>query len=228
MRHSQIIDELANGKISLEIGLKRAKVLLHELSDEKLNEWVNSELEGYSDDDELPEYRVVSGMLKGSYLKGTMGNYVKMNNVSLPIGHAPEDIKKEILSVRFFESVAGLIALKNPQGEKGNICKPIPADCHGLLVRLIGDPHIVIVNARVEIGTHEVDSILSRIESKLLDVLLKLEDEFGSLDELDIDKSHVEQTELDRVIKEIQIIIFNKSITIGDNNTIKGSDISSQ
>ena len=228
MSHSRIINELANSSITLETGLKRAKLLLHKLGDEKLNAWVNSELTGYADNDELPAYRVVSGRLMGSYVKGTTSNFIKVNNVSLPIGNAPEDVKREILSVKFFDSTAGLRTLTNPGGEKSSICKPIPADCYGLLIELIGDPYIRLVDARVEVGFHEVDTVLSCIESKLLDVLIKLEDKFGNLDDLDIDLSHIQQAELDRLINEMQIIVYNKSITIGDGNTIKGSDISAQ
>ena len=228
MSHSQIINDLANSSITLETGLKRAKLLLHKLGDEKLNTWVNSELVGYSDSDELPTYRVISGRLMGSYLKGTVSKYFSVKNVSLPIGNAPDDIKKEVLSVKFFDGVAGLKALINSRSEKGSLCKPIPADCYGILINLIGDPYISLVDAHVEVGFHEVDTILSCIESKLLDVLIKLEEEFGNLDDLDIDISCIEKAQLDRLIKEMNIIVFNKSITIGDGNTIKGSDISAQ
>lgn len=228
MSHSRIIIDLANSSSSLETGLKRAKVLLHKVGDEKLNAWVNSELTGYSDWKELPDYRIVSGRLMGSYLKGTMSNYVSVKNVSLPIGNAPDDIRKELLSVKFFEGVAGLRALVNPRSEKGSLCKPIPADCYGALIELIGDPYIRLVDAHIEVGFHEVDNIISCIESKLLDVLIKLEDEFGNLDDLDIDISSIEHKQLDRLVKEMHIIVFNKSVSIGDGNTIKGSDISAQ
>lgn len=228
MSHSRIISELANSKITLETALKRAKLLLHKLDDEKLNKWVNAELIGYSDKDELPEYRVVSGRLMGNYVKGTMSNYVSVKNASIPISNAPDDIKEEILSVKFFDGVAGLRALINPKSEKGSLCKPIPAECYGLLKEFIGDPHVNLMDARVEVGFHEVDTILSCIEAKLLDVLIKLEDEFGNLDDLDIDLSQVEQAQLDRLIKDIHLIVYNKSITIGDGNMIKGSDITAQ
>lgn len=228
MSHSRIISELANSEITLETALKRAKLLLHKLGDEKLNSWVNAELIGYSNDDELPEYRVITGRLMGNYIKGNMMNYISAKNTSIPIGNASEEIRDELLSVKFFDSVAGLRALIDKRPEKGSLCKPIPADCYGLLRKFIGDPYLNLTDARVEVGFHEVDTILSCIEAKLLDILIKLEDEFGNLDDLDIEISNVEKAQLEKLINEMHLIVYNRAITIGDGNTIKGSDITAQ
>ncbi|MBQ6272118.1 MAG: hypothetical protein IJK65_10430 [Clostridiales bacterium] len=228
MSYSKIIEQLANSEITIETALKRAKLLLHKLGDTKLDEWVNSEIVGYSEDSVLPKYRVITGRLVGNYLKGNSGNYIKFTNASLPIGNVPDEFRKELLTVKFFEGVATLSVLADSRGETGCICKPIPADYYGLLGKYSGNPFITITDARVEVSYHEVATILSCIETKLLDVLIKLEDEFGKLDDLDIDLSNVDQTYLEQVIREMRTIVFNTSIRIGDGNTIKGSDINAQ
>lgn len=55
--------------------------------------------------------------------------------------------------------------------------------------------------------------------------ILTLEKEFGNLDELDIDISTKDTAELKEIVNYIQINLYDNSITIGDNNKIKHSDI---
>ena len=71
-------------------------------------------------------------------------------------------------------------------------------------------------------------NIFSKVTSKLLDILLLLEKEFGNLDELDIDVDNKTEEELEEICNKLQIIIYNdKRVTIGNNNRIKDSTIAS-
>ena len=68
----------------------------------------------------------------------------------------------------------------------------------------------------------------SNIENRLLDVLILLEKEFGVLDDLDIDVESKSEDEKEGIVKQLQIIIFNdNSVTIGNGNKIKDSNIAS-
>ena len=73
---SKIIKDLANDKVDLYTALKRTKVLLQDLNDEEILKWVNYEIEGYPDDVNLPDYRIVPGQLYGSYIKGSMAMHM--------------------------------------------------------------------------------------------------------------------------------------------------------
>ena len=84
---------------------------------------------------------------------------------------------------------------------------------------------ITIITANVIIDPHMVVNVLSVIENKLLDILMVLEKEFGSLDDLDIDISNKSETELQGVVKQISFIINDNSVTIGDGNKIKDLQI---
>lgn len=70
-----------------------------------------------------------------------------------------------------------------------------------------------------------VVNALSVIENKLLDILLVLEKEFGSLDDLDIDISNKSKAELQDVATQITYIINDNSVIIGDGNKIKDLQI---
>jgi hypothetical protein len=52
--------------LSLSSALLKTKVLLHKLGAPELTDWVNMELHGYVDGAEVPDYRMVHGVLKGN------------------------------------------------------------------------------------------------------------------------------------------------------------------
>ncbi len=61
--------------------------------------------------------------------------------------------------------------------------------------------------------------ILSSIRTKLIELVIALDKEFGNLDNLDIDVNEKDLKELNR---KIDVIIFqDDSIQIGDNNKLK-------
>lgn len=129
MARSQIIKDLANGTIDTMTALKRAKVLLSELGNEKLLNWVNYEIAGYPNGVPLPDYRVAHGNLVGSYIKGSMAAHITYTNVSLPLGKMPDDLKDLILKVEFHESSDALKQLlESSLDGTGQLGKVIPAD----------------------------------------------------------------------------------------------------
>ena len=229
MAKSKIIKELANGVINTTTALKRAKVLFSELKNETLLNWVNYEISGYPENNPLPDYRILSGKLMGSYFKGSMASHMKWNNVSIPLGNMPEDVVDKLLSVPLYEGVDALIHLiqQNEKAE-GNVGKIIPADLFSAISFYNNDPYMIITSAQVIVGSHHVTNIITTIENKLLDALILLENEFGNLDELDIDTSTKTAEEISKLTKELIVIIYNdQSVNIGDGNRIKDSNIAS-
>ena len=53
-----IIDALSSKDGSLTNALLKTKILLHKIGHKELTEWVNKELNGYSESDIIPTYRV--------------------------------------------------------------------------------------------------------------------------------------------------------------------------
>ena len=87
---------------------------------------------------------------------------------------------------------------------------------------------MIITDARVELNMPQILNIFSKVESILLDILFYLEKQFGNLDELDIDTDSKNEEELKEIIQHIQVIIYNDhKVSVGDNNKIKDSTVSS-
>lgn len=227
MAKSKIIKDLANSTVDVMAALKRAKVLFAELNNEELLNWVNYELMGYPPGADLPDYRIEHGTLRGSYFKGSMAQHMKWTDVSIPLGKMPEDLKKDILEVQFRESVSALKQLSETN-ENGRLEKIIPADFFPAIATFNNDPYMIIIAARVVVGAQCIPNIFSVIENRLLDALIIMEKEFGNLDDLDIDISQKTNDELQEIIKNLYVIIYNnQSVNIGDNNKIKDSQIAS-
>ena len=222
MAKSRIIKELANSEIDLKTALKRAKIILSDLEDDEITQWVTYEIAGYPDNDLLPAYRIIQGSLKGNYFLGAPTPRVQCSNSPLSTGDMPKEIRDALLNVYLLEGVEALKMLSDRQGDIG---KSIPQEYCGLIQKYSKNPLITIITANVIIDPHMVVNVLSVIENKLLDILMVLEKEFGSLDDLDIDISNKSETELQGVVKQISFIINDNSVTIGDGNKIKDLQI---
>lgn len=230
MPKSEIIKDLANGAVDTLTALKRTKVLLSEFNNDELNDWVNYEIIGYPDEVKIPSYRTVRGNLMGCYFKGSMASHMTWNHVSIPLGKMPDNLKEILLTVYFREGVDALKQLADKAASSDiNIGKSVNADFFPVIAHYNDDPYMMITSATVEIGNQCVHNVFSAIENRLLDILILLEKEFGNLDELDIDLTKKSDYEKEKIIKQIQVIVFNdNSVNIGDGNKIKDSSIVSR
>lgn len=230
MAKSKIIKDLANSSVDTMTALKRAKVLLSEIDNEDVNNWVNYEIAGYPDDVALPDYRITKGNLFGSYFKGSMASHMTWTNVSIPLGKMPDELQNSLLQISFRQSVEALKKLAESTTLKdGQLGKVIPADLFPSIASFNNDPYMIITSARVIVGEQCISDIFAAVENRLLDVLILLEKEFGNLDELDLDVTTKTPDELKSIAERIILIVYNdQSVTIGNNNKIKDSTIASK
>ena len=217
MAKSKIIKEFAQGNIDIETILKQLKLLLVDLEKEELINWVNYEIEGYPNSSDIPEYRECQGILKGTFL-----NYnTQCKNAPIPLKSNTPDILKEY--TRKISLRQGVSALKKLRESSGGVCIAIPSD------NLINIQHYAAVSmtylmsAVIETSNTVPYSIISTIENKVMDILLLLEKEFGCLDDLSIDISGKENQEIEKIAKNITIIINDNHIEIGNDNAIKNT-----
>lgn len=230
MAKSQIIKDLANGTADIQTALKRTKVLLQELNNDKLLQWVNYEIEGYPENADIPDYRMIGGQVYGTYFKGSIATHVQYNHVPISLGNLPDEIKNDILTIKITQGIEALNAMviESRRKENGGLTRLIPSELYPHIAQANNDLGMIIVTASVELNMAEILNIFPKIESKLLDILLFLEKQFGKLDDLDINTESKSEEELERITNHIYVVIYNdKSITIGDKNKIKDSNIAS-
>lgn len=210
---SDIINELVDTDKSVTSPLLKTKVLASRLKNTELLNWVNNELNGYDFHGEVPEYRQCVGNVSGTYING----YMQVNDQPLPTAGLPEKLEQSIRQMDFYQSVATLESLQK-ENKSGTLEAVFPAELAAIMERNIqkmGNPFFQIVRARKYTSVNVVTQILSVIRSKLLDFMLKLDEEFGNLTELE---------ELQKKNERISTIMNQTIINTGDGNVVNTGD----
>jgi len=203
---SDIINELVDTDRTVSAPLLKTKVLAHRTKNEELGDWASKELSGYLQYDELPSYRQRKGKVVGTFINGNM----KYTNQPLPTGN-------------FFQSITALEELISADSEEplqmGFSAEIVSMITHEM--REMDNPYFQVINAKTIIAPSVVTEIVAIVRSKLLDFMLKIDTEFGSLTEIeDLQSKNKEVNEIMR-----QTIINTTGdgnvITAGDNTKVK-------
>lgn len=215
MARSQIIKDFISSKMDIDTALQNLMAILYCLDDEGLINWAKKELEGYDTYDELPKYRKLKGRVMASFFVG----YAQYPKRQFGIAHLDKEVQESLLSINIYNSISSLIEMKNLEKSVG---KPIPPEFYAIL-QANSNSHIT--SASVDIDLTSINDIISKVKTKILETLLFLEKEFGDLDGLDVDISIKNSEELRSIINHIEIKLYDNSISLGDNNRIKNSNI---
>lgn len=173
------------------------------MGEKSLLMWVNNELNGYSNKDDIPNYRIVS-----TAIYGTVASYsTRWTNHRLPIMHLDEEIQENLSQIEFNESISTLMNLAKSDRP---LSQSLSTKYGFLLSEGLGND-LVVESSYQQISVGQVVQIITLIRSRLLDFILELSDKFSNLEE-DVDlKKESEKMNT----KEL----FNHTI-FGDNTTI--------
>jgi hypothetical protein len=127
----QIISDLTNDDKSLVSSLLKTKVFASRIKNKNLLEWVNREINGYSMDDSLPDYRVGSATSSCTLRQG----YAMQENTPVPISFiSDENLRNFFVQFEFRDSVKTLESYINNK-ENDTLMKILPIDFWALLTR---------------------------------------------------------------------------------------------
>ena len=212
MARSQLLKDIVNGKESIESILLRLKVILSDLDNEPIMNWINGELQGYKEVDEVPSYRILKGRPVGTYVVNFQFQYTDAQ-VPLEALISGETIDKLVV-LNVTDSVVIIQNILN--GENGNnYVKPISTTfCHS-----ISRAELQVASMRIQFSSNQLDGIISNVKTKLVEIVMELEKRFDNLDDLDI-RNQVEgfSSKKEKVIYNIEKIIYDQSIQVGDKN----------
>ena len=72
MKRSKIIVELIKDTISVVQAMDILNLLLQDNNDKKIKDWINSEVNGYNENDNIPDYRILDAEIVGNYIVGNI------------------------------------------------------------------------------------------------------------------------------------------------------------
>lgn len=207
----EIRDEVVDTKTSLSATLRKAKILAASLANNEFRTWVDSELNGYSGNKELPEYRQLNSPVLGNF-SGPFGKSV--TGYQLPVALMPDHFKDMARAVPLGHPIK--VVETYAATAKEELRCPWPTDAVLLLrdkVRLSGGFEVIEIYQ--PISKAQLDGILDAVRNRLLNFILALQD---------IDPNVLDSEEsLGGIPKEAVSHIFNVTI-YGDHNVLASGD----
>lgn len=202
-----IIQDLGDDKPIKGILLK-AQIIAHKLGNQQFKDWINNEQNGYSNRDNLPEYRIIKASLKADINQP----FVKLiQNFSIPQGMLERKYEDYIYNFKLTESLS----------EIENLCASakdiLTIDCPAFLYPEVNK----VVSGYVERLWQEISrssclQIINIFKSKLLKFFLEIGE--------DIDFTNLEgQKKISNIVNNYHI---NSIVTNTGNGTINTKDIS--
>ena len=215
-KRSKIILDLIMDDIDVLKAMQSLDFMLEDINDKEIKNWVNNELNGYKDKDDIPQYREVQTVLIGDIQVG----YGIFKNVNIPI------IDKEALEMfsktKIREPISTIMQMAKAEQEIDG--HSLSMEVNTILVNHYQQTNGDVISARRKLGIYSYCNVISNIKTKLLTIFKLLEKKYGDLDELYIDFSDSNKKE--EVVKELTTIIYNDNSTnIGNNNEIKNSKV---
>lgn len=219
---SEIINLLSDDNISLVNPFLKAQIFAKRIGNDELYKWVVQELNGYDIKSEIPSYR--KAKTNDFAILKQYGRYT--NEQPLPLAYFSEEVQSILLHYRVFDSIKSLegIVTADP---KGSLHKPYNAGFCQMLSNDLKEQGLTfeVHSLRTQVQIFELVGVLANIRSKLLELMLELEDDFPNIDsELEtrtIDKQAVNQT-INIYMNKIRIKTTGDGniVNTGDNSTV--------
>lgn len=92
--------------------------------------------------------------------------------------------------------------------------------CHSISI-----DGLFVSGMRVVFSPNQLLGVIASIKNKLINIILKIDKDFGNLDTLDTFVDETDSQALQSIENYIINVIFDKSITIGNGNKFKATDI---
>jgi hypothetical protein len=166
----EIQNAAIDGSSDLETLLRKCRVLAARLQNEEFKVWVQSELDGYRNGAEVPDYRHFHCEAYGHF-SGGFGR--QLRNAQIPESCIPKDFREQLTNVDMREGVSALV--DSVSGcETGTLQMNWPAEAY----RLFGDKiyqDMNLMQAWIAIPKSAVVGILSTVRNRILNFALEIE-----------------------------------------------------
>ena len=209
----ELIELLSTKDGSLTDALLKTKVLLHKIGHQELIGWVNSELNGYTDKEDLPQYRI----LPAQVLVNASNMAYRATSHPVPLGHLTKIQRDMYETARMDQSLAVLEQLASK--DSGSLRAQIPMEVNRLIGKGLGNGYQV-EQAWCNIEQSALASIFVQVRSRLLDFILELKGKFGDVNS---DQEIKDKSDLIDAPRIFSNAIFgdNTTIIVGNNNKQK-------
>lgn len=230
-RLTSIIDAAVGDTVSTANLLRMVKVVASRLDTPPLEDWVNCELNGYTDETQLPAYR-------GPFPAQVMGHFVGPYNskaiIALPSLNFPRALRNGwCFKVGFLQPISELEALSRADQ---NLQNPWPADTVAMVNGLIekGEidllPFHGLLTAYRPISPQQMQAILDVVRTRVLGLALDLEKvapRAGESDATPIDRSVITTVVNNNIYGDRNNMAMNSPGAVQNSSVVEQGDLQS-
>lgn len=142
--------------------LKKALIISKNISDDEFTSWIEKELNGYTNDDDLPDYRKVGGSFKA---------YNPFHGL-VPIDFESVEDAETFSKRNIFQAVGEIEGLYSSSSDDANIESPIPPSIKNSLLKITGGLEPVYI-----LNPTELFGMIERVKNIIFQWTLNLESE---------------------------------------------------
>lgn len=172
----QLIADLSYDKISLTQGLSRAKLIGYELNNSDFKNWIVNESNGYSVDDQLPDYRIIS-----CDTFAVVETYGGKRTVPINLHELDDSMGGKIYDMNVRHSIVNLEKAIQDAGKEQFGYDDFPQNIVDAVRKLSNNNYIISVRRRVQFSQYF--HIVNLTKQKLIDMLLDLNASFPNLED---------------------------------------------
>ncbi len=210
----KIVSILSSSDAGTTNALLQTKVLLYSIGKKDLAAWVDHEINGYSDDLDLPDYRIVKGTIFANITNG----YYYQNHFHLPIGYLNDEDYTDATQAKVTISI-GQVEQIVLHAEKGsNLKQDIPIDFAQYKYGQHLQKNYFISACYKQIALHSFFGILTQVRSRLLSFLLELSDQVSTLPGDQSMEDKLKSVDTERLFKNL-VLGDNAVVNFGNQNT---------
>ncbi|WP_135079225.1 hypothetical protein [Terasakiella sp. SH-1] len=202
----QIIEQSVDDSVRLPVILRKCLVVAAKLKNERLKEWASSELNGYPNAENLPEYRTASIQAKGIFLGPLQG---QLNNQPLTSWVLEEEHRWWATTAHFTDGVAAYEQLTSDIKEE-RLKLDWPADLIAYYQTKFIDGW-VLNQAWQDIPPVSLIHLVDTVRNRVLEFALDIKNEMGDED------IELTQIKTEHVETAVQTIIYGGNNIIADN-----------
>ena len=167
-----ICSDLISESVDIANTLRKAKILASSLGLSEFREWVDSELNGYSNEGKAPEYRRIRPVNLGTF-SGPFGSGLR--NQPLPTYNLPPDVKKLAESLVITDGVGAVKAQAAAAIKSKKLHRKWPQEAVILAREAIQVEGMVLVDVNQPISAYVFAGIIDQVKNRLLDFILGLQ-----------------------------------------------------
>ena len=224
----EVIDDLVNTDKSLVSALMKLYYFGKRTKNEQLIEFTNREMEGYKNEDLVPDYRKTFVVIEVD----VQDEYGEKSTLELPSSILPEPFKDALKKISISDGIDTIERLcadvnKKPNQQR-NLFRPIPIEIlpylHDGINKLYKSNRMMnAFAARTRFSYYKLAEILNTVRSKLMAFVMEMGDEFGY--NIEISSFQKKQQKNNQTVIKIMNTNINNTgdanvTNTGDNSTL--------